>query len=300
MANTATNVLRSLTGGLRLEDFNEQIREQRVAHFKAAFDPAQVDSVLTVARLERALHDHAEMTLNIDIFDGTDLRQIVDKARRPGQTNFDIVAERLQRGDTIRVRAIEKFDAQLGALLTALELELLGQCDGNVYLTPPGKGGFPPHFDTTDVFVVQCAGKKHWRIHDSYEGMTELPLPDAGWTPGRFEPNSPPREFELNRGDVLYLPRGVMHSAYCTDRESMHLTISLAPLTVADLLREVISSAAEADIDLRRRVTWRAAGDDSDAQRLADLTKERLLRLVAAADFGALVRRQRQKPGAPG
>jgi hypothetical protein len=39
-------------------------------------------------------------------------------------------------------------------LLELVERHFIGRCDGNIYLTPPGKPGFPPHFDITDVFVV--------------------------------------------------------------------------------------------------------------------------------------------------
>jgi ribosomal protein L16 Arg81 hydroxylase len=296
MADTVTDVLRGLTGGLRLEDFDEQVREKRVAHFKAAFTPELLESVLTVARFERLLHENAQLTPNIDIFDGTDLRRLADQPRKQGQANFDVVAESLRRGATVRVRGVEKFDPQLGALLKGIEGFLAGQCDGNVYLTPPRGMGFPPHFDVTDVFVVQCAGKKHWKIHDRYAGMTELPLADAGWEPGRFEPESTPRDFELNRGDVLYVPRGVMHSAHCSDRESMHLTIGLAPLTVADLLHSLIAGAAAVDVDLRRRVPTSATGADN-VQRLTQLVKDRLLRLAADPEIVALL--QGQRPQAP-
>jgi hypothetical protein len=289
MADTATSILRGLMGGMRLEAFDADIREQRVAHFKAAFKPEQLESVLTVARLERLLHDVEQLTPNIDVYTGTDLRRLVDLPRKQGQSNFDVVAENLRRGATIRVRAIETYDPQLKALIGGIADQLAGQCDGNVYLTPPGNSGFPPHFDTTDVFVVQCAGTKHWRIHDQYAHMTELPLAENGWEPGRFEPTAPPREFELNRGDVLYVPRGVMHSAYCTERESMHLTISLQPLTVADLLHTLISGAAAADIDLRRRVPLRGAGGDN-AQHFTRLARDRLRRLADHPELAALLR----------
>jgi hypothetical protein len=53
------------------------------------------------------------------------------------------------------------------------------------------------------------------------------------WDPERFKPLSVPDPITLSAGDVLYMPRGVMHQAFCIERESMHLTISLMPLTVA-------------------------------------------------------------------
>jgi ribosomal protein L16 Arg81 hydroxylase len=185
---------------------------------------------------------------------------------------------------------------RLGELTRGIERHFVGRCSGNIYLTPPGKVGFPPHFDLTDVFVVQCSGKKHWRIYDHYTNMSELPLAEGNWEPERFKPTSAPRDFELGRGDVLYLPRGVMHEAFCTDRESMHLTISLASLTFADLLRRAISSAAATDVDLRRRVPWFAADDDGETERLGQQAKDRLLRLATDSDLSGLLRQERPAP----
>jgi hypothetical protein len=90
-----------------------------------------------------------------------------------------------------------------------------------------------------------------------------------------------------------------MHEAFCTDRESMHLTISLASLTFADLLRKAIASAAATDIELRRRVPWFAADDDGEAERLAQLAKDRLVRLATDSDLPGLLRQEHPAPQAP-
>ncbi len=294
--DAAEDVLHGLMGGIPLQDFNERIREQRVAHFKAALAPKLLDGIFSVPRIERLLREDSRVSEYIDVFDGTHLRQFVAQQRKPGQTHFDVVAEFLRRGATIRVRSAEAFDPALGELLQALERHFIGRCSGNAYLTPPGKAGFSPHFDLTDVFVVQCAGKKHWRIYDRYTNMAELPLAEARWDAERFKPSSPPRDFELNRGDVLYLPCGVMHEAFCTDRESMHLTISLASLNYADLLRKAIATAAAADIELRRRVPWSATDDPAAIATLAQHAKELLVRLAADADLSSLLRQERPPP----
>jgi len=295
-AHGAEDVLSSLIGRMPLQDFNGQVRERHMAHFKAAIEPSLLETVFNVARLESLLHREPRLMPFVDIFDGTSLRQFAEHQRRPGQTNFDVVSESLLRGATIRVRNAEKFDAALGELAQRIERHFVARCGGNIYLTPPGKAGFPPHFDMTDVFIVQCSGKKHWRIYDHYTNKSELPLAEGKWEPERFIPTAPPRDFELDRGDVLYLPRGVMHEAFCTDRESMHLTISLASLTFADLLRKAIASAAASDIELRRRVPWIAASDDGETERLAREAKDRLVRLATDTDLSDLLRQEHPVP----
>ncbi len=289
-AHAVEDVLHGLTGGMLLDDFNGQVRERRLAHFKAAIAPALLDGVFSLPRLEHLLREENGLTPYIDVFDGKDLRQFVD--RKGGKNNFDVVADCLRRGATIRVRNAEKFDPRLGELITRVEQHFVGRCDGNFYLTPPEHAGFPAHFDSTDVFVIQCIGKKHWRIYDQYTNISELPPPEAGWESERFKPTSPPRNFELDRGDVLYLPRGFMHEAFCTGRESMHLTISLASVTFADLLRKVVASAAVSDIELRRRVPWFATDTSGEAEQLAQQVKDRLTRLATDFDLAGLLREE--------
>ena len=36
----------------------------------------------------------------------------------------------------------------------------------NAYITPPQNRGFAAHYDVHDVFVLQIAGRKTWRIHE--------------------------------------------------------------------------------------------------------------------------------------
>jgi ribosomal protein L16 Arg81 hydroxylase len=113
----------------------------------------------------------------------------------------------------------------------------------NLYLTPPHKPGFAPHFDITDVFIVQCLGAK-----SGGSSMTTASRRSAADGHERIligSPSSMPDPITLSAGDVL-LPRGVMHEAFCTDRESMHLTISLMPLTVADLIAQGFSRSGRA------------------------------------------------------
>ena len=104
----------------------------------------------------------------------------------------------------------------------------------NAYLTPATAQGFAVHHDTHDVFVLQVAGRKRWRV---YEPVFELPLKDQRWSPELGDPGPPRDEFTLEAGDTLYLPRGWPHEAFAADEESLHLTVGLHPLTRMDAMR---------------------------------------------------------------
>jgi bifunctional lysine-specific demethylase and histidyl-hydroxylase NO66 len=84
----------------------------------------------------------------------------------------------------------------------------------NAYLTPPCSSGFNAHYDTHDVFVLQTAGVKKWRI---YHSPIPLPLPSQSHIRGTAASVSglgdPALEVELQTGDMLYVPRGFLHHA---------------------------------------------------------------------------------------
>jgi len=119
----------------------------------------------------------------------------------------------------------------------------------NVYLTPPDSQGFKPHWDTHDVFVLQVEGSKRWRI---YAGGPEMPLKDQKFDPERHSPGDVESEFTLAAGEVLYMPRGLMHAAVTTDAISLHITLGMMSYTWSDLLLDSLAELVE------RQPAWRA------------------------------------------
>jgi ribosomal protein L16 Arg81 hydroxylase len=288
-----------LTGRMSLHAFNTEVREQRALKFERAFDPDQIGELFEIARLESLFASEALPLAYVDVFDDSQLTRLVDMQRKSGKTGLAIVAERFRGGSTIRVRDVDKVDARLALFVAEIRRRFAVASQINLYLTPPRKPGFAPHFDITDVFIVQCLGAKAWRLFDDYSNRVDLPLIDTNWDPDRFKPLSLPDPITLSAGDVLYLPRGVMHEAFCTDRESMHLTISLTPLTVADLIARELQRVGTGSIRFRQRVAW-DVGDDSAnaAERITALVKECLNELSAELDVAAVLESERRVLGA--
>jgi hypothetical protein len=293
---------RSLIGGMEIQRFDVEVREKRVAKFEAAIGEEQLDQLYSLAKLEGLLKIEAIPTGYVDIFDGGQLRRLVDVQNKSGKTSLAVITENLQKGATIRVRDADKFDAQLSHFVKDVQRYFAAASQINVYLTPPSEAGFPPHFDTTDVFIVQCVGSKEWKIFHEYTNKTELPVMETPWDADRFKPSGPDESITLRPGDVLYLPRGAMHEAFCAERESMHLTISIASLTFADLIAKTLRAAAESDIAFRRRVPWSVESGESGCRELAAEVRELTLGLADRIDVGALLKRERDalysEPGA--
>jgi ribosomal protein L16 Arg81 hydroxylase len=92
------------------------------------------------------------------------------------------------------------------------------------------------------VFVLQLAGKKRWSI---YPPVVTLPHRTQLFTPQAYSGQAPTVVVELSAGDLLYLPRGFLHSTCTADSFSAHATIGITVYTWVDLIREALASAIE-------------------------------------------------------
>ena len=180
--------------------------------------PGAFDDVLSLADVDRALtRSGLRRPAFRLVHDGEVIapRRYTRHARQGGEPVDGLidtgrVMDLFADGATIVLQGLQRWWEPAGRFCRDLELALGHALQANAYLTPPGAAGLAPHHDTHDVFVLQCAGTKHWVVR---EAAVDTPLPrhvsdhaTAARQPVRFEA-------ELTPGDVLYLPRGVVHSA---------------------------------------------------------------------------------------
>ncbi|MDQ6895243.1 MAG: cupin domain-containing protein [Actinomycetota bacterium] len=183
----------------------------------------------------------------------------------------------------------------------------------NAYVTPAQNTGFSDHYDVHDVFVLQIAGEKRWRIRPP---VHPSPLRDEPWTDRRDAVEAaahadPLIESTLRPGDCLYLPRGYLHSATALGDVSTHLTIGVHPWTRRHLGDELVAAAvrrANSDESVRASlplgVDLNEPGDwDTDLEVVRDALV-RALQSTSAADLAAALpdrsrRAQRAAPIAP-
>jgi hypothetical protein len=126
----------------------------------------------------------------------------------------------------------------------------------NAYITPPSSRGFSPHYDVHDVFVLQVAGEKHWRIHPPVlpDPLRTQPWQDRAAEVAAAAEGAPIIDEVLRPGDALYLPRGFLHSATALGEISAHLTIGVHPITrwsAAESALDLVRGLAVADPELR-------------------------------------------------
>jgi ribosomal protein L16 Arg81 hydroxylase len=166
------------------------------------------------------------------------------------QASDDAILQQFSDGATLVLQGLHRTWRPVVDFSQSLAAELGHPVQVNAYVTPPESTGFSDHYDVHDVFVLQIAGEKRWRIRPP---VHELPLRDEPWTTHRAAVEEaalaePLVEETFAPGDCLYLPRGYLHSATSLGGTSIHLTIGVHAWTrrhVADeLVRAAVSRAS--------------------------------------------------------
>jgi hypothetical protein len=160
----------------------------------------------------------------------------------------ELLFAKFHEGYTIILMEHEQHSAAMLRLRHEVERAFHAPVRTHVYLTPRNAQGFSPHWDPTNVFVLQFTGTKEWAIYDS---PVTLPTDRQLLYPGEWTRVEPTLTATLEPGDLLYIPRGFVHEAHSGDAVSGHVTLELQALTYADLLRQIAGNA-DADPWLHR------------------------------------------------
>jgi ribosomal protein L16 Arg81 hydroxylase len=212
-------------------------------------------------------------------------RSVERSNRHAAHRKLETVYERYRVGATINLLHLHERWAPLGRLCRALSAELASYVQTNVYLTPAGSQGLTPHYDSHDVFVLQIYGTKCWRL---YGASLELPLHDQRYRRSEDGPGDPVREFELEPGDLMYLPRGHVHDATSNEAASLHLTIGVVPVRFADVIRSAVAKVTAEDVAFRRALPLGFPddpGQQAEAETAVAGLVERLTARLSAPDL---------------
>jgi hypothetical protein len=162
-----------------------------------------------------------------------------------GTVDIDRVFAEHQAGATIVLEGVHRTWDPLSQFCRKVEGTLSHPVQANLYLTPKAAQGFEAHYDTHDVFIVQVAGHKKWRI---FPPRVRLPLRSQPYSGDHDASAKPLQKLELTQGDLLYIPRGYTHEAMTQSHGlSVHITVGVIAYTWYDLFQEAIKQICSSD-----------------------------------------------------
>jgi len=160
-------------------------------------------------------------------------QSLVNDLIEPGK-----VVQLLEDGATLVLQGLHRFWEPVAAFANQLALDLGHPVQTNAYITPGNSRGFDIHYDTHDVFVLQCIGRKRWEVFGEVQPRA---LPGEKRKLTEEEVGSATLGRMLEQGDVLYIPRGWAHAARTVGEPSVHLTMGVLISTWLDALQVVWS-----------------------------------------------------------
>ncbi len=145
-----------------------------------------------------------------------------------------------ETGWTLLVQGVDLHDDAMATLLHQFRFIPDARLDDAMISIAGDGGGVGPHFDSYDVFLLQAAGRRRWRIGS----QKNLDLdPDA---PLKILSNfQPEEEFVLEPGDMLYLPPHMAHDGIAEGDDCMTISIGFRSPSLAELARGMLETAAD-------------------------------------------------------
>ncbi|MDJ0740455.1 MAG: cupin domain-containing protein [Gammaproteobacteria bacterium] len=166
---------------------------------------------------------------------------------------------------TLLVQDVDKYLDDVAALVDHFDFVPGWRIDDIMISYASHGGGVGPHIDAYDVFLMQAAGRRRWRLsHRAYTDADLLP----GLEQRILSSFSVDDDWLLGPGDVLYLPPGIAHWG-TADGDCMTYSLGFrAPdqrELAGDWFQHVVAAAGDARL---------ADPDGIPAARRSELTPE--------------------------
>lgn len=203
----------------------------------------------------------------------------VDVVDEEGMLDLNQIRAAFRAGETLYLTKAHRLSPSLMHLSRAIELDFVANgvalrapVSAHVFLTPPRSQAFPAHRDEHASFVLQIDGSKEWTVFEDVRPLVEVRR--SGGVDRDSLTSARSRTYQLNTGDVLYIPEWWVHEARTSDCHSLHVTLRVFPLRWGDLLRELCAETPALADPIPRHLT----------ESPRELT-ESLVRVLESAEF---------------
>ncbi len=223
------------------------------------------DSLLKLINIEEVISSRVIRNTDMRIVKEGNVLDFSEFSDKSDNADRNQVLKLYKAGHTVIFEHLNRYYPELGRLLYQLESELHIGFRSNVYLTPGQSKGFSKHWDTHDVLILQVHGNKTWQI---YTNPVELPLECQKNDHAIREEAGLISDVLLEEGDLLYMPRGYVHSASSNDETSLHITIGMRNHILLNVFESALSSMAKNNVELRKLFMLKEGFDEQKIKNL--------------------------------
>jgi ribosomal protein L16 Arg81 hydroxylase len=178
-----------------------------------------------------------EYSDKVTLLNGT----IIDKVNVPK------VYSKYNSGATLIINAAQDLFENLSSLCRSFEGFFKFPFQANIYITPPNSQGFIKHYDTHDIFLIQIKGPKTWCLYESKIKLATYLEPNG-------DKHTKLLDIEINTGDVLYLPRGIVHEAFSEEKSTIHVNLVPKQIFGYNLIEKLAKQAEGEDVFFRKSI----------------------------------------------
>ena len=265
LINQFSNLPPVLLAPLSAEQFFREFWEQKPLHISRP-DYRHFASLLSIGEIETALSCHPFSYPSVQLTRANQPVAIEDYTDSEQRIVLSQLTRHYQQGATIVLSSAHQVVATLNQLTRNVQAALQLRSQASVSLSPPGGKSFNAHFDSFDAFILQISGSSTFRL---YGGGGELPFSENLSNPQDVEVGNLTEEIQLNAGDTLYIPRGLIHDAVSDESHpSLHITLRVTALTLGSLFQKIVQLASEKNVRYRQSIEsseWHQTSGTSQA-----------------------------------
>ncbi len=236
--------LQSILGDNSIESFFNEYWNKKVLHIPG--EPKRSSKIFTIEDFQKSLnlqYKNLQFPAFKLIHNGNVIpeSQITEEIAGSNRGTFKQLSAKkvnryIENGATIIINNVERLGERILSFKKQLSQDLKETVQVNLYYSQPTVKGFDIHFDPHDIFVMQIHGEKEFEVFD-FTNSSQNPTPGTGKT------------YSLKNGDILYLPKGILHHAYTDKKNSLHLSFGIRHTQKLDFIRW-INSQYEKDFQL--------------------------------------------------
>lgn len=246
---------------INIEDFAANYWEKQVLHIQRN-NPDFFFSLFSIEDLDKVLEYNRPHGSSLKVVKSNQPMNSTVYENQDGSLNLNQLYTAYADGYSILINGIQRFWEPIKMLMESLRNDISHNASANLYLTPENEKAFSPHYDSHDVFALQISGEKHWILYD--ETHLKTPLLNSYQPTFQREQLTGAREITMRAGDILYMPRGVPHEAYTTDKSSMHITVGIQSVQWIDFITKSLLNLSQKHIELRKALPLGFLNSDNE------------------------------------